>query len=142
MSRLSQAQFKITICMLVTGASINAEAQYFYVHCHTISRLQTCFHHSVTVCDRQRSGQPRSATPAEYLYIHPLHLRNIHSKRQTGQTVRNRLREINPVPTGQHCPAVRPVLRSHHRQARLQEYKAAHFAASTKMENRELERRL
>ena len=31
------------------------------------------FHHYVTVCDRQRSGQPRVTTPAQYRYIHPLH---------------------------------------------------------------------
>ena len=65
-------QFKIIISMLVNGASINAVAQYFYVHCNMISRLQTRFHHSVTVCDRQRSGQPRARTPVEYHYIHPL----------------------------------------------------------------------
>ena len=100
MSRLSQVQCKITVSMLVNGASINALAQHFYVHCNMISRLHTCFHHSVIICDRQRSGQPRVTTPAEYRYIHKFTLRNrfrnaalasrnIPSRRRlTGQTVR------------------------------------------------------
>ena len=96
MSRLSQVQCKIAISMLVNGTSINVLAQYFCVHWNTISRLQACFHHSVTVCERQRSGQSRVTTPAEYGHIHPprpkksfpaLALRNVPSKRRiTGQT--------------------------------------------------------
>ena len=86
--------------MLVNEASINAVALYF---CNTISRQQICLHHSVTVSDRQRSGQPRVTTPAEYCYIHPqqpkksfcnaaLESINTPSKRCiTAQTVRNRL---------------------------------------------------
>ena len=82
-----------------------------------ISRLRTRFDYSVTVCGRQRSGQPRVTTPAQYRYIHSdipctlrhrfrkaaLASRNIPGMRRisiTGHTVWNRLREINPLPTG------------------------------------------
>ena len=66
-------QCKIIISMLVNGTSINAVAQHFYFHCNTISRLQSCFHLSMTVTDHQKSGQPRVTTTVEYRYIHLLH---------------------------------------------------------------------
>ena len=129
MPRLCEEHRNMAIGMLINGASINVVAQQFNVHRNTISRLQTRFHHSGTVCDRNRSGRPRVTTPVQDRYIHLLHLRNRFRnaeltsrnipgmRRITGQTVRNRLREIN---LSAHRPAVRPVLRPHHRQARLQ----------------------
>ena len=108
MSGLGQEQYNITISVLVNGASINAVALYFYVHCNSISRLQTCFHYFVTVCDRQKvTNHVSQLLQNNVLSIHctlrnrfrnaALTSRNIPSKRRiTGQTVRNR--EINPMP--------------------------------------------
>ena len=109
MSGLGQEQYNITISVLVNGASINAVALYFYVHCNSISRLQTCFRYFVTVCDRQKVTNHVSQLQNNVLSIQctlrnrfrnaALASRNIPSKRRTaGQTIRNRLREINPRP--------------------------------------------
>ena len=64
--------------------------------------------------------------------------RNIPGMRYiTGQTVRNRLCGINPVPLGSKtCP------KTSSPASGIVMSKAAHLAASTKMENRELERQL
>ena len=76
MPRLCEEHRNMAIGMLINGASINVVAQQFNVHRNTISRLQTRFHHSGTVCDRNRSGRPRVTTPVQDRYIHLLHLRN------------------------------------------------------------------
>ena len=54
MPRLCEEHRNMAIGMLINGASINVVAQQFNVHRNTISRLQTRFHHSGTVCDRNR----------------------------------------------------------------------------------------
>ena len=127
-SRLNQVQCKVAISILVNGASITPVAQYFYVHSNTISRLQTCFYHSVIVCNRQRSGQPLVTSPAEYRYDHPLHSIKIVSvmlpwyrEISLGRDVLlDKLFGTDYVRSTQCPPVVRLVPRPHHRQARLQ----------------------
>ena len=130
--------------MLVNGASINAVAQYFY----TISRLQTRFDHSVTVCDRQRNGKLLVTAHAGYPYIHPLLPKKLflHCHREISL-----VREVLPdkllgtdymrsTQCSQACGKTWPKTSAQASQIAIS--KAAHLAASTKMENRELEHRL
>ena len=89
MSRLVQEQYNITITILVNGALFNAVAQYFNVHRNSVSQLlcKTDIFTHFTLRNRFRNAALASRNILGMTSI-------------TGQAVRNRLREINLVPTG------------------------------------------
>ena len=102
-------QYNITISMLGNGTSINVVAQYSNVHRNKILRQPTCFHHSLRLFAivKEVANHMRntvifiSCIQGNRFRKAALVLRNNPSKRRiTGQAVQNRLREINPVPTG------------------------------------------
>ena len=108
-------QYNITISMLGNGTSINVVAQYSNVHRNKILRQPTCFHHSLRLFAIVKEVANHmlqllrntviliSCIQGNRFRKAALVLRNIPSKRRiTGQAVRNRLREINPAPTGLH----------------------------------------
>ena len=112
MSRLSQEQYNIAISMLVNGSSINPVAKYFNVHPNTISRLQTRFTIlGLFVIIKEVANYVSQLLRKIVIFI-PCNLRNCFRNAAlksrsipgmrpiTGQTIRNRLCEINPVPTG------------------------------------------
>ena len=111
MSRPSQEQYDVTISMLVDGAPINAVVQHFNVHCNTISRMHTHFHHSGMFAISKEVANLVSQILRKIVIFTPCTLRNPFrngaltsrntpgKRRITRQTVRNTLREINSVPT-------------------------------------------
>ena len=128
MPRLREHERLRAIGMIQAGTSESEVARIFGVHRNTISALWRRFGFTGSVRDSQRAGRPRVTSRRQDNYIRVVHLRNrfqtaaltarsIPGLRPiSGRTVRNRLLEHNIRP---RRPVIRPILRPHHRNARL-----------------------
>ena len=75
MPRLSEEQRNRAIGMLMAGVANNVISQAFACTRQTIPKLMTCYVHTDTVRDRQRSGRPRATTARTDHFIMLTHLR-------------------------------------------------------------------
>ena len=109
MPQMSTFLRECAIGMLTAGMSTRALARELNVNFSTISRLQHRFKEFGSTSTRPHTRRPRVTTPAQFLHIHLLHLRDrlrpatrtadetvgLHNRRMSAQTVRNRLREAH-----------------------------------------------
>lgn len=128
MPRLDAVTRNIAIGRLEAGESQSYVARLLHVNQSTISRLVARYNQTATTNDRPRTGRPRVTTPGQDRYIRVLHLRDRTItaestaarvpglRRISGQTVRNRLREVG---LRARRPYVGNVLQRHHRVGRL-----------------------
>ena len=129
MSTLSQEQYNITISMVVNRASINAVAQYFYVHWNMIFIILWLF-----AIAKEVANQVSQLLQNIVIFIHctlrncfrnvAMALKNIPSMRH----LLDKLFKTDYVRSTQ-CPQTSEIPLS----------QAAHLAASTKIKNQELE---
>ena len=109
MPQMPQVMRERAIGMLNAGMSVRAVAVQCQVHFSTISRLRNRFRQFGATANQPHARRPRATTPAQDRYIRLTHLRDrlrpatqtavetigLNNRRITGQTVRNRLREVD-----------------------------------------------
>jgi transposase len=130
MPRLRQNDRERAVGMVQAGMTHHAVADRFNVSRITISRLMIRLRQTGRTNDRPRNGRPHVTSQCQNRHLRLIHLRNrmitaedtarrtpgLANVRISGQTVRRRLRESG---LRARRPVVGPILKQHHKTARL-----------------------